>query len=427
MVTASELAVWVRDARQRTLDLVADLSDEQMMGPYLNIVNPYLWEIGHIAWFQENWVLRHAAKQAMIREDADALYDSIAIAHDTRWDLPLPNREETLTYMCEVRDRVLERLENDPSEEEIYHGIYTVYHEDMHTEAFTYTRQTHGYTPPSFSTPPEAAHKGGPVLGDVEIPGGTFQLGAAQNDPFVFDNEKWAHPVNLAPFAIARAPVTQNEYAAFVDDGGYGRQEFWSQEGWQWREVEKAEHPIYWRSQNNGTWLRRHFDCWNVLESHLPVIHINGYEAEAYCRWAGRRLPNEAEWEAAATAGGENLGVEKRRYPWGNDPTSERLHFDWRGLGCAEVGAYPEGDSAFGCRQMLGNVWEWTSSVFRPFPGFEPDLYKEYSEPWFETRKVLRGGAWATRSRLVWNTSRNFFTPERRDVFAGFRTCALKI
>lgn len=424
MVTASTLTEWVRDARQRTLDLVSDLIDDQMMGPRLDIVNPLLWEIGHMAWFQEKWVLRHAGGKGMIRDDADALYDSIAIPHDDRWDLPLPTREETLRYIGNVQDRVLERLHSGPTEEEVYHTLYTVFHEDMHAEAFTYTRQTLGYPPPHFSIPSEDLPGGGPLAGDVEIPGGTFMLGATQNEPFVFDNEKWAHPVEVKPFAIARAPVTQAEFATFVDDGGYSRQDLWCDEGWQWRTSESAEHPVYWRPDTSG-WLRHDFDSWVSLEPHRPVLHVNWYEAGAYCRWTGRRLPTEAEWEAAAAAESD-LGT-KRHFPWGDNPPSPaHAQFDWQNMGCAEVGAYPEGDSAFGCRQMLGNVWEWTETVFRPYPGFLADPYKEYSEPWFETRKVLRGGSWATRSRMLRNTWRNYFTPERRDVWAGFRTCAME-
>ncbi len=295
-----------------------------------------------MAWFQEKWVLRHAGGKGMIRDDADALYDSIAIPHDDRWDLPLPTREETLRYIGTVQDGVLERLDNGPTEEEVYHTLYAVFHEDMHTEAFTYTRQTLAYPSPRFSIPSEALPGGGPLAGDVEIPGGTFMLGATQDEPFVFDNEKWAHPVEIKPFAIARAPVTQAEFAAFVDDGGYRRQDLWCQDGWQWRTLESAEHPVYWRPDTGGGWLRRDFDTSVSLEPHRPVIHVNGYEAGAYCRWSKRRLPSEAEWEAAASAESD-LGL-KRRFPWGDDPPSPaRAQFDWQNLGCAEVGP-PTGD-----------------------------------------------------------------------------------
>ncbi len=434
---AAELAAWVNDARLRTVEFVADLGERQLMGPKLSVVNPLLWEIGHLAWFQEKWVLRHTCGKPPIRDDADALWDSIAIPHATRWDLPLPSYEGTLAYLNEVRLRVLEELDRgEPGEGLEYFTRYTVFHEDMHHEAFTYTRQTLEYSPPKLST--DGKTFGSPVegssgeewqAGDVEIPGGEFMLGAGSDEPFLFDNEKWAHRVEVEPFAIARGAVTQFEFAAFADDGGYQRRELWSEEGWRWREATGANHPTYWRRDSEGAWRRRHFHQWVSLEPQVPVIHVNWHEARAYCRWAGRRLPAEVEWEMAAAGRPDpqhpTLVEGKRSFPWGEDPTtSERVHMDWQEMGCVGVESLSGGDSAFGCRQMIGNVWEWTESTFLPYPGFEPDPYKEYSEPWFETRKVLRGGCWATRSRLVRNTLRNFFTPDRSDVFAGFRTCA---
>jgi iron(II)-dependent oxidoreductase len=456
MTTAAQLAEWVRDARERTFELISDLTDEQLWGPSLAIVNPLRWEIGHVAWFQEKWVLRHALGRSPLRGDADALYDSAAIAHDTRWDLPLPSRAETRSYLTEVRDGVLKLLrDRETSEMERYFILLALFHEDMHTEAFTYTRQTHGWPAPRLfggGRPPTTNQ--GPTtndqrpttnsgrhpalsttaLGDARLPGGTFMLGATPEEPFVFDNEKWAHPVEVQPFGISRTATTQAEFAAFVEEGGYQRRSLWSEAGWRWRESAGAEHPVYWRRSDG--WERREFDAWVPLEPNRPVLHVNWYEADAFCRWAGRRLPAEAEWEAAAAtepnAAGTGFASRKRRFPWGDDPpTPERANLDWHGgaargsLGCVEVDALPAGESAWGCRQMIGNVWEWTASDFLPYPGFEVDPYKEYSEPWFGDHKVLRGGCWVTRSRLLRNTWRNFYKPDRRDVWAGFRTCAL--
>jgi iron(II)-dependent oxidoreductase len=433
-LSASELARLLTDARARTLELIADLTDEQMMGPRLAIVNPLRWEIGHVAWFQEKWVLRHLGRARPIREDGDLLYDSARVPHDTRWDLPLPSREETLGYMEQVRARIIERLASiDPDEEETSFHLLAVYHEDMHAEAFTYTRQTLGYPRPKLAAARDEARArqqgSRPFPGDVDIPGETFLLGAPPDLPFVFDNEKWAHPVEVRPFRIARAPVTNAAFQAFVEEKGYLRREFWSEAGWRWREQEEAEHPVYWRRDPGGRWHCRSYDQIVPLEDDLPVIHVNWYEAEAYCRWAGRRLPTEVEWEVAASAeptpDGRGIGGRKRRFPWGDEPPSpDRANLDSRAVGCIEVGALPLGDSAFGCRQMIGNVWEWTSTTFGPYPGFVVDPYKEYSEPWFGTHKVLRGGCWATRPRLIRNTWRNFYTPDRSDVLAGFRTCA---
>jgi iron(II)-dependent oxidoreductase len=247
---------WARDARRRTFELVADLDDDQLMGPRLATVNPLLWEIGHVAWFQEKWVLRRRPDYAPVRADADALYDSSAVAHDTRWQLPLPDRRETLRYLTEVSDRVAEHLGHGQArQEDIYFALLTVFHEDMHTEAFTYTRQTLGYRAPRFSQDgretlaTECLQRtescGGAPRGDVAIPGGVFELGASAAEPFVFDNEKWAHRVALQPFAIARAPVTQAEFAAFVDDGGYGQTRFWSEAGRDWLTGTQARQPVY--------------------------------------------------------------------------------------------------------------------------------------------------------------------------------------
>ncbi|MEE9521940.1 MAG: selenoneine synthase SenA [candidate division NC10 bacterium] len=428
--STSELARALIDARSRTLALVADLTDEQLMGPRLAIVNPLLWEIGHAAWFQEKWVLRRD-NAGSVREDADALYDSMAIPHDTRWDLPLPSRAETVAYMQQVLDRILEQLNTiAPDDEDAYFYHLAPFHEDMHDEAFTYTRQTLGYPCPQFGgDSQEVQTGGGPLPGDVEIPGGTFLLGATSDLPFVFDNEKWAHPVEIRPFRIARAPVTNSEFVVFVDDKGYLRREFWSDEGWRWREKVGVEHPVYWHRVPGAHWARRCYDEILPLEEHQPIIHVTWYEAEAYCRWARRRLPTEAEWEVAASAeptpDGRGLSGHKRRFPWGDEPAfAGRGNLDGRAGGCIDVGALPDGDSSFGCRQMIGNVWEWTSTTFGPYPGFVADPYKEYSQPWFGTHKVLRGGCWVTRSRMIRNTWRNYYTLDRRDVLAGFRTCA---
>ncbi len=430
------------DARARTLDLVSGLGPERLMGPRLGTVNPLLWEIGHLAWFQENWVVRHLNREPPARPDADALYDSMAVPHHTRWDLPLPSLDGTLAYMAAVLDRVLGFLDADPVPPGLAYFLrLVIFHEDMHDEAFTYTRQTLAYPAPRLRLAPEGASlprggepaarrdrgaEAGGLEGDVEVPGGRFALGATPDgEPFVFDNEKWAHPVAVAPFRMARAPVTNAGFAAFVEDGGYRRPELWSPGGRGWLESARADHPVYWRRGGTGGWERREFDAWVPLGDAEPVIHVNAFEAEAYCAWAGRRLPTEAEWERAATYDPAAPGG-KRRFPWGADPPGpDRANLDGRRLGPVAVGAFGAGDSALGIRGLVGNVWEWTASAFLPYPGFVPDPYQDYSEPWMDGRhRVLRGGGWATRGRLLRNTWRNFYLPERNDVPAGFRTCA---
>lgn len=425
ILPAPELCRLVREARETTLKLVADLHDQQLEVPLLGTVNPFRWELGHVAFFYDVFLLPALGERRFQLDGAEKLYDSFKIDHDDRWGLPLPSRQETLDYLARVQARVLARLEAAADDAQTtYLTLLSVIHEDMHAEAFAYMRQTLGYAAPPFGEAPREIG-GGPLPGDVEIPGGVFQLGATPGPYFTFDNEKWAHAVEVAPFRIARAPVTNAEYLGFVEDGGYRRPELWSHQGWLWRSKAGAQHPVYWARGGAG-WLRRHYDRYVDLEPHHPVVHVGWFEAEAYCAWAKRRLPTEAEWEMAASAAAAAPGGGKRRYPWGDDPpTPERANLDGRHAGCVDVGAFPEGDSAFGCRQMIGNVWEWTASAFFPFPGYVVDApYREYSAPWFGYRKVLKGGAWATRPSFAWNTLRNFFTPDRRDAFAGFRTCA---
>ena len=358
------LADWVRDARERTIGLVDDLDDSQLVVPYLPTIQPPLWELAHAVYFQEFWVLRKGAGQKPSRPDIDKLFDSISIDHEARWRL-VPERSEALAYAREVRDRVLDL--GNPSEELRYYITYSVFHEDMHVEALAYSRQALGYSAPKIA----GAHSNGTAGGDAEFSGGTFQLGAPKDASFAFDNEKWAHEVEVKPFRISRAPVSQTEFARFVDDNGYRRDELWSDEGRKWRDAAQAEHPLYWRRG----WEHRKFDQWLPIDAKHPVMHLSWFEADAYCRWAKRRLPTEAEWEHAAPAS--------------------------------------------------NGVWEWTATTFAPYPGFTPDMYQDYSRTSFHTRKVLRGGSWATTARMMRPTLRNFYQPYRRDVFAGFRTCAL--
>ncbi|MGH7929583.1 MAG: SUMF1/EgtB/PvdO family nonheme iron enzyme, partial [Candidatus Binatia bacterium] len=226
----TELPKTMRAFRARTLALIADLDDRQMIGPCLSIVNPPLWELGHVAWFQEFWVLRHLRKRRALLENGDRLYNSTDVAHDSRWELLLPTRSKTLRYMENVLDTCIELIEksHELSQEEVYFYLLAMFHEGMHAEALAYTRQTLGYAAPLLPEHKAAIlDTAGPCSGDVEIPGGTFLIGATADYPFVFDNEKWAHEVEIKPFHIARAPVTNGEYLAFVEDGGYHQERFW--------------------------------------------------------------------------------------------------------------------------------------------------------------------------------------------------------
>jgi len=430
----NELLEQLRDARTRELELFSDLTEEQLIGPALPIIEPPLWELGHVGWFQERWILRRLDGAEPLWPEADQLYDSFNIANARRWNLRFPSRTETLEYLASVLDRCTARLEGrEASDEDVYFYHLATFHEDMHGETLTHIRQTLGYAAPKLTrsgaseTPP--APESGFELHDVEVPGGTYWLGATPDLPFVFDNEKWAHPVAVRPYRIAATPVTNAEFKRFVEAGGYQQQELWSNEGWQWRLQAKAEYPIYWQPSGDR-WLSRRFETLAPVEPFQPMIHVNWYETNAYCAWAGRRLPTEAEWELAASSepapGGPGISDHKRRYPWGEEPPDpQRANLDSAFMSPVDVRALPAGDSAFGCRQMIGNLWEWTADTFDAYPGFELDPYDTYSAPSFGQQKVLRGGCWATRSRLIRNTFRNFYTPDRNNIFAGFRTCPL--
>jgi iron(II)-dependent oxidoreductase len=425
--TADELAGQLRAVRVRTRHLTEDLSTAELMGPMLPIVNPVLWEVGHVGWFHEYWTLRRAHGEPPIIERADLLWNSSTVAHATRWELDLPDRGGVFDYMRDVLARQLDQLGRGVDAARRYYYELSIRHEDMHVEALAYTRQTLGYSRPEGlgHSSPRAA---GAWPGDVEVPGGVWRLGSTPADGFVFDNEKWAHEADIAPFRIARAPVTNAEFAAFVDAGGYRNREFWSTTGWAWRERVGAERPVYWLEKLGDGWTWRRYRAVEELAPNAPVMFVNWYEADAWCRWGRRRLPTEAEWEAAALGepirGG--LAETKRRWPWGEtSPGPAHANLEFSSHGPLDVAACAAGDSAFGCRQMIGNVWEWTASDFVPFAGFSADPYEDYSQPWFNTRKVLRGGSWATSARIARPGYRNFFTPDRNDVIAGFRTCAL--
>ena len=422
----------LQDARARTCELVNDLDEQQLLGPKLPTVNPLRWEVGHVAHFYEYFILRKLyGRESLLGALADELYDSIKVVHDTRWDLPLLSTADTHQYMADVLDALIERLGTAElaTEQDSFIYQFGVFHEDMHDEAFLWARQELAYPAPQLAMAVATNNSPGARTSQefADIPGGIFTLGAATDAPFLFDNEKWAHEADVLPFSIAKTPVTNGQFAEFVDAGGYDRDEFWSEDGNRWRQQIGCKHPGYWSPDGGGHWLIRHFDETRPLPLKQPVIHVTWFEAEAYCRWAGQRLPTELEWEAAAL--GEpgahgTLALDKRPYPWGESPsTPELANLDARQVGCIDAACLPDGDSAFGCRQMLGNVWEWTSTTFQPYPGFAPDAYTEYSTMLFGNTKVLRGGAWTTRSRMMHGTYRNFFPADRWNVFSGFRVC----
>ena len=414
------LADALRESREYTLSMYAHLRGEQWNVPLLEIVNPPVWELAHIGFFQEFFCRRWrqddpSGSQTSSRlPRADELFDSRTVAHVSRWALDYPPLDEVLDYLEDTLAVTLDDLA--ASREGDRHRFRLVlFHEDMHGEALLMTLQTLELPAPrrAHVSVPATPGKGSR---DIRFPGGEFLQGAGRRDvEHAFDNEKWAHPVRIAAFAMESQPVSNGRFLAFVDDGGYSRRELWTQEGWQWRESTHAEAPRNWRREGRD-WTMRWFDAWRAFETDAPLVQVCRHEAEAFCRWAERRLPTESEWEYAARNGGR-----EDRYPWGNSMPEDASGLDYRLEGPAIV---PEpAPGASGLEAMIGGVWEWTSSAFAPYPGFETDAYAEYSQPWFHSHGVLRGGCFATRSRLVHNRWRNFYLPHRNDVFAGFRTC----
>lgn len=359
------------EARERTLRLAADF--RAALGPaprvpYAAELNPPLWELGHIAWFQEWWVGRNPQRERGARADplaprppsllpgADGWYDSSRVAHRTRWDLPLPDADATADYLHRTLAQTLQLLDAlppDADDDALYFFRLVALHEQMHAEAAAYMGASLGIA----LTEARALPGLGPRR-EIEVPAQRFELGAS-GPGFAFDNELGAHTVDLAAFAIDAEPLRWGDFLPFVEAGGYEDARWWTPEGWQHAQ-------------------RR---AWPAQRADAAAMHLGAHEAEAWCRWAGRRLPSEAEWECAAfTAEG----------------------FLW------------------------GAAWEWTATVFQPYPGFDAHPYRDYSQPWFGSRRVLRGAAPATSAALAHAKYRNFFEPHRRDIFAGFRTARLQ-
>ena len=365
-MSPSELVVALERARRRTEDLLEPLSDEQLTRQISPLQSPLVWDLAHIGHFEELWLLRRVGGRSALSSEYDDLYDSFAHARGERGRLPILSPQAARAYVRDVREAVLALLpelsldNGDPLLERGYVVGLVVQHELQHAETMAQTLMLAGLPGPAPHGPPEVG-----ASGEVAVPGGRFTLGSA--DPWAYDNERPAHSVELLPFRIDRALVTNADYAAFVDAGAYHDRDIWSSQGWEWREAERADEPYL---------------CDPATPVHAPVQHVSFHEAEAYARWAGRRLPTEPEWEKAAkTVAGE-------------------------------------------LEHMTGAVWQWTSSFFDGYPGFTAFPYAEYSEAFFGGEyRVLRGGSWLTDPLVARPTFRNWDLPQRRQIFSGLR-CA---
>ena len=401
------LSLALMDARNHTLHLFAQyqnaLEAVSYVVPQGAAVTPPLWELGHVGWFQEWWLARNIQRAwgarcepahtrlASIEPNADRWWDSTHVAHSTRWQLDLPNVNNIRAYLLETLETTLDLFEKaEGSDDALYFYRLCLFHEDMHAEALVYMAQTLGL---KLDAPMLQAFTPAPMTlrEPMLIPACSWNLGSDAGG-FAFDNERPQCSVPVPEFEIDAQPVSWSQYVEFVDDGGYDREELWSLEGWQWLQAlsktEGRRGPRYVEQIGavSGAVMQTRFGVARRMHGNQPAMHMSWYEADAWCRWAGRRLPFEIEWEVAAH-------------------TAVRRGFLW------------------------GNVWEWTGTTFKGYSnetdGFKPDPYLDYSQPWFGTHKVLRGASFATRARMKSLKYRNFYLPERDDVFCGFRSCAL--
>jgi iron(II)-dependent oxidoreductase len=428
------LADELEAVRRRSLDLLAPLDDDDLRRQHSPIMSPLVWDLAHVGNFEELWLLREVARAEPIDRALDDIYDAFRHPRPNRPSLSLLSPDESRRYLLDVRGRALDHLERadldaGPDRPLLAGGfVYgmVVQHEHQHDETMLATLQLmagDGYRPLA-PAPPEVV--GPPPSGEVLVPAGPFVMGSDSErwGPLVlaYDNERPAHMVDLPDYRIDVGPVTNGRYLEFVLDGGYALPHLWAAEGWTWRQEHEVAHPQFWVDEGGGDWSRVRFGIREDLPLDEPVQHVCWYEADAFARWAGKRLPTEAEWEKASSWGPDGL---KRRFPWGDGAPNDHLaNLGQTHFRPAPVGAYPAGASAYGCHQMIGDVWEWTSSDFEPYPGFASFPYREYSEVFFgQSYKVLRGGSWATSPLAVRSTFRNWDHPIRRQIFSGFR-CA---
>lgn len=411
-------------ARERTSLLTDCVDGPDLTAQHSPLMSPLVWDLAHIGNQEEQWLLRAVAGHEAMRPEIDSLYDAFEHPRSARPSLPLLAPVEARRYAAEVRGKALDVLEKHgfrgtPLTEAGFAFGMIAQHEQQHDETMLITHQLR--SGPQALTAPEP----GPVTpydgpAEVLVPGGPFTMGTS-TEPWALDNERPAHRREVAPFLIDTTPVTNGAYQAFIEDGGYDDPRWWAPEGWAHVRRRSIAAPEFWH-RDNGQWLRRRFGVTEVVPPDEPVLHVCWYEADAYARWAGRRLPTEAEWEKAARH--DPVSGRSRRYPWGDaDPGPRHANLGQRHLRPAPAGSYPEGESPLGVRQLMGDVWEWTSSDFLPYPGFTAFPYKEYSEVFFGSdHKVLRGGSFGVDQVACRGTFRNWDYPIRRQIFSGFRT-----
>jgi len=410
----------LRDTRDRTLALVAHLDDEALERVHSPLMSPLVWDLGHIAAFEDLWLAHRGAGLRLLRPDLAEVYDAFETPRAHRGELPYLRRREALDYLAQVRERVAELAADGSGADAFLHEL-VLRHEQQHTETMLQTMQL-AHLPAPVALPSAAAADGPALTGLelVDVPAGPCTIGAP-DDGFAYDNERPRHEQHQSAFRIGRAAVTNGAFMEFVAGGGYRRPEWWSREAWAWKEQYDITHPAGWTDAGPPTHEWRMDRC-EPLDPSKPVVHVSWFEADAFARAHGARLPTEAEWEKAATW---DQGTQTARaWPWGDAPEPGPAHanVDQRAFGTVPSSAHQHGASATGCLGMIGDVWEWTADRFDGYPGFRAHPYREYSEVFFGgDYRVLRGGSWATRARVATPTIRNWDHPQRRQIFAGLR------
>jgi iron(II)-dependent oxidoreductase len=424
------IAAELTAVRGRSIGLTTGALDERELTAQVSpLMSPLVWDLAHVGNYEELWLLRAAAGIEPMRPEIDDLYDAFEHPRAERPKLPLLSPRESTDYIARVRTKVLDSLPRvrfrpgDPLTAGGFVYGMVVQHEHQHDETMLATHQLRKGAPALLDPPGE--HPAPTECPDeVLVEAGPFVMGSS-DDPWVYDNERPAHVVDVPAYYIDTTPVTCAAYLAFMEAGGYGDPRWWHPDGWEWRCSSGKRAPAFW-FRDGGKWLRRRLGRIEPVPLDQPVQHVCWYEADAYARWAGKRLPTEAEWEKAARW--DPAVRRSRTFPWGETPPDEtRANLGQRMLHPARAGTYAAGASAYGVRQLLGDVWEWTASDFTGYPGFRSFPYKEYSEVFFGSDyKVLRGGSWATHPLASRGTFRNWDFPIRRQIFAGFR-CARSV
>jgi iron(II)-dependent oxidoreductase len=417
---ATDLAEALGEARERTLALVESVSDENLDRVHSPLMSPLVWDLGHIAAFEDLWLVHRYGGRPMLRTDLAEVYDAMETPRAGRGELPFLGPGAAREYMESVRACALEILEMRGAGDRTLHEL-VVRHEQQHNETMLQTLQLArltDYALAGHASLPPAPDRPMTGLEMIEIPAGECLIGAPA-DGFAYDNERPRHRTDVREYMIGSSPITNATYLRFAEGGGYQRREWWSDEGWSWKEQYDITRPGGWTADYGAEWRLGRLE---PLDPHQPVVHVSWFEADAFARAHDARLPTELEWEKAATWD-QDRGV-AYRYPWGNEHPVPGVHANVDQLGCgpAAAGAHPAGTSPCGATGMIGDVWEWTSSDFDGYEGFAPHPYREYSEPFFrDGYRVLRGGSWATRARVANPTFRNWDHPQRRQIFAGLR------